>query len=327
MEKFDRLSFEALEKRQKEEKEKFINEAHELALQDDIDLSHEEGLKDNADFDEAMARVETITGKKEMEMKMKIILEEEARLSKFFGQSINVPPLPVEITKEKLMQWEKQDFELRYLPDMEMAEKDNDGKVSPKKLDNWQYPPQDLFDFINDGKVDADATMLKSGWLLVDKRRRPNYGDGQSKIREQYKNDVLAEMIKKLRKDGIIRESDWIEADSRFDFVAESLDKIEVKQAFADVLGVRSDQIDLFRAIEWNVVGNKDHLEWYSATTTEWLKDEVRYDESGKGRLVCDHDADSRGINKYFPLSFYETGGAGHEQHHSRLGFRPLVRF
>lgn len=191
---------------------------------------------------------------------------EKKKLEKFFGQKIEVSAPPREITKKRLKKWKQQGFELHYLPDAIMsADKDYPG---------WKYKPFSLFDYVREREIanipegmNEKTLTLSAGWILIDGRKMPDLDEDSP----MYENDILGDVIAKLRTENMIEP--YGNTKSRYNITWEELNKNETKEVFALVLGVDSQQIDLPRAIEWNVIGNLHHQQWGKTQCQEWFKE------------------------------------------------------
>jgi len=191
------------------------------------------------------------------------IKQETKKLSDFFGKDILVPEFPKEITSERLEQWERQGFELHYLPAMEMG-KDMDYPGWEKKPNDWFYAE------LQAGKLSSDAATLKPGWILIDARDKPVYEGGK----QMYENDPFKQTIAQLRQQGQIAEGpEGQDPGSRFSISWEEWNKAEVKQALAQVLKIQPEQLSLPRAIEFDVLGNLHYPSWGITNTWEWFCD------------------------------------------------------
>ena len=231
--------------------------------------------------------------------------EEAATLKAFFGEPITVPPLPREITPERIKNWEAMGFELHYLPPMDMTE-DADFPGWEKKPRRWFYEE------IADGRIAKDATMLPGAWVLVDGRQKPDYAKGA----QMYDHDPLAPVLEDLNRRGVISQSNFDETKldprSRFGLSPADFTKPEVMNAFAKALDLKPGQASLTETIVWNVLANIHHPEWGTTDTTEWQKE-----TSGSGgRLIS-------GRSGYGGASGVGWGG----RPFGRVGFRPLGRF
>jgi len=231
--------------------------------------------------------------------------EEAAKLKAFFGESITVPPLPREITPERMKNWERMGFELHYLPPIDMTD-DADFPGWEKKPHRWFY------EAIAAGRIAKDATMLPGAWVLVDGRQKPRYAKGA----QMYDHDPLAPVLADLNRRGLISQSNYdgtekLDPRSRFGLSPEDFTKPEVMNAFAKALDLEQGQASLTEAIVWNVLANIHYPEWGTTDTTEWQKET---DSDGRLASGC---SDSSGAS-----AVYRYG-----RPYDSVGFRPLGRF
>ena len=246
--------------------------------------------------DKEKARVESLN--------TPLMKQEAATLKAFFGESITVPPLPREITPERIKNWERMGFELHYLPPIDMTE-DADFPGWGKKPKHWFYKE------IAAGRIAKYTTMLPGAWVLVDGRQKPDYADDA-----MYDHDPLAPVLEDLNRRGVISQSNYdgtkLDPRSRFGLSPADFTKPEVMNAFAKALDLKPGQASLTETIVWNVLANIHHPEWGTTDTSEWQK-ETR---GSGGRLVSGGS---------------DLGGASDVLWHGRpseyVGFRPLGRF
>ncbi|MEI8360930.1 MAG: hypothetical protein WCG01_02285 [bacterium] len=230
-----------------------------------------------------------------------LIKSEKQKLEAFFGMTIEVPSLPSEVTYEKMAMWQEQNFELHYLPDIKMGEKD----VFP----GWKKKPNDSFyKYIKNGKIDASADQLKAGWILVDATQKP---DSRGDV---YINDALGEKIAEMRQEGIIRNNSQT-ATTRFRTNPLRLNTGEAKQGFSEVLGVSLRQIELPRAIEYNVIGQMHHKEWEKSYNFEWFNDKL-----GNNDYLVSGD-------NYGNCKFSDIKNMACNEERDNLGFRLFIHF
>ena len=235
---------------------------------------------------------------------IELIATEKQSLEAFFGQVIDIPPIPAEITKEKIAHWESLGFKLRYLPAMDMSKSQN--------YPGWKTKPETWFyEQITKGNLVANGQTLTAGWVLVDASPKPAYDNGE----QMYKDDPFATAITKLRQAGVIE--DYKLPGSRFNISADELAKPELKIALAKVLAIDPAQLSYLRAIEFNILGNAFYPEWGETDTWEWFEDQGIKDLSG--RRLGGGDSGSGGLSR---VSYDSSGGRC-----DYLGFRPLVRF
>jgi len=201
-----------------------------------------------------------------------LITIEKETIIKYFGEelgkTIEVPPLPAEITSEQLEFWEQNQLALHYSPGVEIT-KDNTFPGQTKKLD------ADIYKWIVEAKISPEAAKLPKGWILIDTRAKPNYASGD----QMYENDLLAPVLEKLRLAGYI--SSFKQTSSRFNISADELNKAEVQIALAETLKIKLEQLDLPPATLYNYLGNAFYPEWGETNTWEWFQEEY----SGGRRL------------------------------------------
>lgn len=250
------------------------------------------------------APAEHVAGEEKETNEVELIAAEKKALEDFFGQNIEVPALPAEATPEKIENWEKLGFKLRYLPTMDIPR----GNKYPGLRNELGLS---LYKRIENGDLPVDSQQLKAGWLLVDERNRPNWQNNREQI---FENDPFAETITELRKAGVI--NDYKIKGSRFNVSAEELDKPQVKAALAKVLDVEPEKLDLLRYVEFNILGNAFYPEWPGRDTTELFKDKCRGGHRLYGTCNCDSCLGLTSVEDVAP-----------EKHWGALGFRPVVRF
>ena len=247
--------------------------------------------------DKEKARVESLN--------TPLMKQEAATLKAFFGESITVPPLPREITPERIKNWERMGFELHYLPPIDMTE-DADFPGWEKKPKHWFYKE------IAAGRIAKYTTMLPGAWVLVDGRQKPDYADDA-----MYDHDPLAPVLEDLNHRGLISQtmSDGttkLDPQSRFGLSPADFTKPEVMNAFAKALDLKPGQASLTETIVWNVLANIHYPEWGTTDTHEWQKETL-----GSGlRLMSGYSDDGGASN----VRWDDRPGG-------RVGFRPLGRF
>ena len=239
----------------------------------------------------------------EFEAKKETLYESErAKLSEFFERGIEVPPLPEEITLERMERWEALGLEIHYLPPIDMS-KEGD-------LKKWVKPN---FKNIDQPKLPPDAMLLPGRWVLVDGRKKPIYESGN----QDYENDgcFLGPVFEELRKKGLVENHE--NPRSRFNVSPKELEKPEVVAAFAQAMGLEPGQVSLPRMVEFNILGNVHHPEWGQPPSDcgEWFADKYQAGQrrldgggSGRGGLAC--------VSWRVPVDRRDG-----------VGFRPLGRF
>ncbi|MEI8360929.1 MAG: hypothetical protein WCG01_02280 [bacterium] len=231
-----------------------------------------------------------------------LIETEKAKLDEFFGFSIDVPNPPAEITKDMVEAWQKQQFELHYLPNVKMS---ND-----REFPGWTKKPNNLFyDSVNFGSLSIDSDEVKSGWVLIDGRQKPY---GQNFNAHSYENDCFKDALAKLEKSGQIKTKN---TGSRYDISFDELKQVEVMTLLAEVLAVSPDNVSLPRAIDFNILGNLHYQDWDNTENREWFSDSLIDDD----RHLCGGNSDAGGLSdiRVVDSNFRDK----------MLGFRLMVRF
>jgi hypothetical protein len=229
---------------------------------------------------------------------------ERESLKAFFGEDVDVPDVPSEVTPEQYEQWKQMGMEMHYVPLKDMTE--------DKNYPGWKKKPTsniNLFNAIKDtkNKLVADTLKLPGAWVVVDTREKPQYQSGN----QMYANDPFKDVIEELRKQKVISGG---KAGSRFEISWDELHKPEVKAKLAEILGIAPDNLRLPRAIEMNFLGNAHYQKWGDTNTWEWFEDSYQ----GSRRLLG-------GDSDYGGLSYVDWGVSGHRLVSS--GFRPLIVF
>jgi len=231
-----------------------------------------------------------------------LIEQESQKLEAFFGRKIDVPPLPAEITPERMAEWKEKKLELHYLPDIDMSKEQN--------LKNWIKPN---FKNIYESYLPKDAMKLPGCWVLVDAREKPEYKSGDQNYKDD--NNFLGPILEVLRKKGLILQ--FKHPQSRFNISPEELEKPEVVAAIAEVCGLKPEQVSTPRMIEFNVLGNIRHPEWGKPPSDcgEWFSDK---NKAGQRRLVGGYSDDGG-------LAYVNWHGP--DDRLDGVGFRALGRF
>lgn len=236
-----------------------------------------------------------------------LIPDRKTRLAAFFGQEVDVPNPPQELSaaliRAQEIGWTQ--AEAHFLPKMELKQNLN--------FPGWTVKPEQWYwNKIKEKKVDKNAAALEGIWVIVDGSQKPQYKDGK----QMYENDPFAATLAQFRKEGKIQVPDWyrnIPANSRFGISNDELQN-HVNPAIANLLGVQPEQVRLPKAIEFNVLGNFAHPEWGKTNTWEWFADKFE----GGFRLVG-------GGSVRGGLAFVDCDASG--GHFDSVGFRPLVAF
>ncbi|HEU0050771.1 MAG TPA: hypothetical protein VFQ60_01805 [Patescibacteria group bacterium] len=245
--------------------------------------------------------------------------QERLALRKFFGKEIHVPPLPPEITVEKIKAWEALDLRLHYLPPENLAEikRDENGTiidVQPKNFPGWKKKPENwFFKQIKDGKLPPRSAQLPGAWVLIDSRSKPVFRDGIQK----YPNDFLGPSLEELNKKGIIEQrannGTHLDVDSRYGISADELSKKSVRKAVAQAMNIPEEYVSLPRAIEFNILGNIYYLEWGETNTAEIFEDRFN------GVCLVGGCSRNGGLSQVRP--------EGKDDRYLDLGFRVMGRF
>ena len=192
---------------------------------------------------------------------LEILMEDTKKcLQKFFGQGIEIDPLPEKFTEENLARWGEFNLKPVFLPDEEVAEN--------RKLKDYTKPEKFFYDKIREGKIAADGATLKRGWCLADLTIGVDYTDGT----QVFQNDPLASLITKLREEERVGRYDNTPAGSRFAITNDEW-RNTVCPAFAKELGFKPEQIRLERAIEFNAIGNLYDPNRGKFNMWEWFED------------------------------------------------------
>ena len=268
-----------------------------------------EGKVDTKDSDKAIELLKVINecGRQDKkvgrEFEIRFIEQEGQKLEAFFGRKIEVPPLPEEITPERIEQWEKQKLELHYLPPIDMSKE--------HELTTWKKEPD--FGYLTKSDLPEGVMILFSGWVLVDAREKPQYDKGNQMYKDD--EDFLGSVLEELRDRGLIEESN--NPQSRFNILLQELEKPEVIAALAAACKLKPEQITIPRLIEFNILGNIYHPEWGEepSNCSEWFADKY---QAGQFRMRGG-DSDSGGLEcvRWFSPDIRS----------SQIGFRILARF
>ncbi len=184
---------------------------------------------------------------------------EEQKLTAFFEKQIDVPPLPPDVTPERLKNWEKLGMEVHYFPAEDMTE--------DRVLKGWRKKPKkDFYDLVRKGELPSSAMKLSEGWFVVDARQKPAYDAGK----QMYANDPLVPTLT-----------------TRFSIKPNDLDDPKLIRKIAAAIDVEPDQFSLPTYMQWNILANIHHPEWGTTNTGEWVKEKLK---SGH-RLISGHSA------------------------------------
>ena len=241
-----------------------------------------------------------------------------AKLKEFFGRDINVPPIPDGITPDKLEEWEKIGFELRYLPKIKMEESANypgwKHKPGRRHTPNSQYGIE-FFDEIE--KITSlkglSPNQLPGAWLLCDIRPKPNRKTFGA---QSYEDDALIQgVLRKLATQGVLNK---VAGEGLRNYIDPGIFKnFEFWTAIKTALGV--DKIPdaiarLPRVIEANVMSQGTGF--HNTTSAEWCEEYSKKNAVVGFRMLSgrsDYGGASFVSSDYFPRG--------------SIGFRPLVVF
>lgn len=236
-----------------------------------------------------------------------LIPDRKTKLAAFFGQEVDVPNPPQELSaaliRAQEIGWTQ--AEAHFLPKIELKQNSN--------FPGWTVKPEQWYwEQIKERKVEKGAASLEGIWMIVDGSQKPQYKDGK----QMYENDPFAATLAQLRKEGKIEVPDWckhIPEGSRFGISHDEIRK-HVNPAIATLLGVQPEQVSLPKAIEFNVLGNLAHPEWGKTNVWEWMNEKF----GGASRLIggC---SDGGGLANVGCRTAGDHGGS--------IGFRPRIAF
>lgn len=186
-------------------------------------------------------------------------------LSKAFNKLIAVKSVPMEFTEENLAKWAKYNLHPVYFPDEEISD--------DRPLKNWVKPEKWFYNQIKSGKISQDAVKLKKGWCIVDFTPSVDYNKGI----QVFPNDPLVPLITRLRQEGRIGKYDSTPIGSRFVIINDEWRNVLLPE-LAKELGFKAEQMNLERAIEFNVIGNLYDKNRGKFNAWEWFDD--RFEDS-----------------------------------------------
>ncbi len=230
------------------------------------------------------------------------------------GTRVEVKPLPESVTPEVRRNLERLGFDLRYVPKIELADRD---AIRRKGVDQYlkdlqrQYPnwkpyeslgdreqsdhriPRNLrewyWELVKDGKV--DMPVLPGQWLAVETVDKPSYGN-------KYARTAFAEKLG-FRDDRF--NVSWNDANNAIE---------RQKRAVLGEVGLtgRSADIRLLETPEWNLLGNREG--WGATDTYEWTNTEYR-ESGGPRRLVVGGSDYGGAANVYWAHPDYSYDNVG----------------
>lgn len=248
-----------------------------------------------------------------LQRKERLRLREQEALSAFFEKDIAVPPLPADVTLERMEVWEKQRLALHYLPREKMGEiQEERGRqvVKVRDLDAWVKRPN--YFHVEVARLERNILDLRGGWMLVDTRPKPMHQGGDQMYEDDFLGPVLAELTKIGVLDGVSRQD---RPATRFHISMRDLMVQEALSPIAQLYGIDSDFLDLPKQIEFNLLGNMHYPEWGMTDCDEFFDDKYY---QGFGNFIGGSSA-SGGLSYIFPAKDGTQSG--------KIGFRFIVRF
>lgn len=238
---------------------------------------------------------------------------ERGIITAFFGEELDVSPLPDEITSERVANWNKCGMVLHFLPDVDLLQ-DCEFPGWNVKPYSWFFERVQVSDILDNdptGELVPEGSPLNLGnrWVLIDERDKPI-----DKPDQVYANDFLYDHIAKLATDGKIERNPNMHPGTRL-FTSWNEWHELIRPEVARILGVRLEQVRLPRVVEFNYFGNAIKPQWGETDTWEWLQEACA---GGKYRLRGGHSF-AGGL-----AIVYWRGPAGHG---TDRGFRPVVDF
>lgn len=231
-----------------------------------------------------------------------LVFKAENLLSKRFGKKIKVDdPLPTEFTEENLQKWERYNLKPIFLSDEEIGEDRN--------LKNWTKPEKWFYQKIREGKIAGDSAKLRKGWYLADFTLSVDYDNGV----QVYPSDPFVPIIERLQRERKIGKYDKAPMGSRFAIMPNTEWSVVLVEITKE-LGLKPEQVQLERAIEFNAIGNLYDSNRGKFNTWEWFNDSF-----GDSRRLIGGGRDHGGLAFVFDFwSGYRSDG---------VAGRPLVSF
>lgn len=244
-----------------------------------------------------------------MTLRNEILKREKAAIAGFFEKDILVPKIPKWINDGIIQFWEKNLFDLHYLPDISLTEN--------RDLSLWQdRPSKTFYQKIKEGKLSKKSSNLGGKWILIDSRDKP-----AKKVPWITSKDIsflkifgltpalyLKRMGKQqFNKEYLLDELSEIDCGSRFCLTINNIENL--KPAILRFLNINGKVVRLPRFIEYNYLGNVYYPQWETTETWEWFEDIYDKDQHLAG------GSKSAGIIGWEPDNFWST----------ILTFRPLI--
>ncbi len=239
----------------------------------------------------------------------KIVKKEKALLSNFFDKKINVPVLPNWITNELLKYWQKNKFNVHYLPRVTLDEDLN--------LPLWKNKPKRIFyKKIQRKELKEKSKKLPGKWILIDardkpKRKVPWIWSSEVKFLEKVglkpKNYLKKWNKQAHREEYLLPVLKRKGFGSRFCLTINEIN--DLKPFILNFLKIKNKKVRLPFFIEYNYLGNAIYKQWGSTRTWEWLEDELM-----NGQHLASGNT-SVGIVGWDPQDYWST----------ILTFRPVI--
>lgn len=254
--------------------------------------------------------LKSFTEKEDRELVEGIYEREKEGLLYFFGEQIEVSPLPAMITPDRIRSWREQLFELHFLPKIRIKREGN--------YPGWRIRPEDTV--FRDERFPDTAQYLPGAWLLVDGRDKPEAPEILDGDIEGYEDDIFVDVLEELRTDGVL--SDFGRGSFRARLSGIELQKPVVRLACATILGINrlpGAHLRLPRGLEYNVLTNIHYRQWFMTELGEWFEDGYVLAGSNAQQLC------GGGWMRGHPEQKMSTVYAGNKK--ASIGFRFVVEF
>lgn len=238
------------------------------------------------------------TGSKDLprqEIQSELQIAEQNAWVDVLGTIVDVTPLPSHITPEIRQKLEALGMELRFVPKLDLQEnylRDNSAQAYLWRLNSyfpkWQPYERLLVDERPDPKIvrnlishyweevkkgAIDFPALPGQWIAVETSAQPS-NNLQS---------PLTTAMGLTTRIGLM----WNEVQEK---LPESKENISKQVGLGSDGGNRSIEFRLLRALEWNLLANRQH---WKETDQEWLED-IHHDSRGLRHLVARHSTHPR---------------------------------
>ena len=241
-----------------------------------------------------------------------LVKDQRRAVSAFFGTEIPNPPDQLFEVAEIIRQEGLFRVEPFYLPRRSFPK----GITFPGQ----QVPMStNLYRYIKEGLVNADANTLPGQWVILDVTQRPGYEDGKQMYPDtvQFK-ELLATGRELGYKRGIV-VPDYcrrVPEDSRFAVSADEIDGSVgyVSKVVAELLNIEPDRVTTPDYATFYYVGNLSHSEFGQVNTGEWFRNSF-----GHGARLVGGDSVLGGLADVH--DWYS------DDHYGVMGFRLQVSF